>query len=72
MKKCENKRVKLNKSLLIDALVWNCPYYTHDGVFSRCNNMDGTYSNCVKEKCSMVGNIFKTMEKIGKGEIIVF
>jgi hypothetical protein len=66
------KRTKISKALLIDALVWNCPFYERDGIFSCCNNLDGTHSNCVKGQCAMVSDIFKTMEKIDNGEIIVF
>ena len=66
------KRTKISKALLIDALVWNCPFYVKDGVFSRCSNLDGTYSTCVKDKCSMVSDIFKTMVKIDNGEITVY
>lgn len=73
MTKESRKRTKLSKRLLIDALVWNCPFYVKDGVFSRCHNIaTDTYSNCVKEGCTMVSSIFKTMEKIDKGEIEVF
>jgi hypothetical protein len=66
------KRTKISRKLLVDALVWNCPFYTRDGFVSRCNNMDGTYSNCVKDQCSQVNDIFKTMAKIDAGEIEVF
>ena len=66
------KRTKISRSLLVDALVWNCPMYIRDGCSSRCNNLDGTYSNCVKDKCSQVSDIFKTMAKIDAGEIEVF
>lgn len=73
MTKERNKRTKLSKRLLIDALVWNCPFYVRDGAFSRCHDIaTDTDSNCVKDKCTMVSEIFKTMEKIDKGEIEVF
>lgn len=63
---------KITRQLLIDALVWNCPFYTKDGALSRCANLDGTYSNCVKGQCSQVSDIFSTMVKIQNGEIEVF
>ena len=65
------KRTKISRQLLVDALVWNCPRYTRSGAFSACNHFDGTYSNCVKDKCSQVFDIFKTMAKIDAGEIEV-
>ena len=46
--------------------------YTRNGFASCCDNLDGTYSNCVKDKCSQVSDIFKTMVKIDAGEIEVF
>lgn len=64
--------VKITRQRLIDALVWNCPRYTRNGFASCCDNLDGTYSNCVKDKCSQVFDIFKTIAKIGAGEIEVF
>lgn len=64
--------IKITRQLLTDALVWNCPQYTRDGALSRCNNLDGTYSNCVKGQCSRVSDIFSTMVKIKNGEIEVF
>lgn len=65
---------KITRQLLIDALVWNCPFYKKDGVLSRCYNLDGTYSNCVGKsgQCSMVSDFFSTMVKIKNGEIEVF
>ena len=66
------KRTKISRQLLVDALVWNCPMYTRNGFASCCDNLDGTYSNCVKGKCSHVSDIFKTMVKIDAGEIEVF
>ena len=66
------KRTKISRQLLVDALVWNCPRYARDGFASCCNNLDGTYSNCVKDKCSQVFDIFQTMAKIDAGEIEVF
>lgn len=72
MNKSDKKRTKLNKALLVDALVWNCPRYVRDGAFSRCSNFDGTYTNCVKDKCSQVTDIFRTMIKIDNKEIIVY
>ena len=66
------KRTKISRNLLVDALVWNCPRYYNNGFSSCCDNMDGTYSNCVKDKCSQVSDIFKTMTKIDAGEIEVF
>jgi hypothetical protein len=67
------KRVLLKRDVLIDALVWNCPRYLRDGVASCCVSLvDGSQSNCVKERCSQVFNIFKTMEQIENKEIIVF
>ena len=44
------KRTKISRQLLVDALVWNCPRYTRDGFASCCDNLDGTYSNCVKNE----------------------
>ena len=64
--------VKITRQRLIDALVWNCPFYTRNGFASCCDNLDGTYSNCVKDKCSQVSDIFKTMGEIERGEIEVF
>ena len=72
MKKTTSKAVKITRQRLIDALVWNCPRYTREGAFSACDNFDGTRSNCVKELCSQVSDIFKTMAKIEKNEIIVY
>lgn len=72
MAKAKPKHTKISRSLLVDALVWNCPRYYHNGFSSCCDNMDGTYSNCVKDKCSQVSDIFKTMAKIDAGEIEVF
>jgi len=66
------KVVKITMQRLVDALVWNCPQYTRDGAFSACNNGDGTKSNCVKEKCSHVHNIFRTMADIQEGKIVVY
>lgn len=66
------KRTKISRQLLVDALVWNCPMCTRNGFVSYCDNMDGTYSNCVKDRCSQVFDIFKTMAKIDAGEIEVF
>lgn len=66
------KRTKISRQLLVDALVWNCPRYTRQGAFSACDHFDGTYSNCVKDKCSQVFDIFKTMVKIDNGEIEVY
>ena len=69
----KGKRVLLKRALLIDALVWNCPRYSREGVFSCCISLtDGSRSNCVKEKCSRVFNIFKTMAQIENKEIYVF
>lgn len=68
----KTKTIKITRQLLIDALVWNCPLYKKDGALSRCNNLDGTYSNCVKGQCSRVSDIFSTMVKIKNGEIEVF
>lgn len=65
------RRTKISRQLLTDALVWNCPRYTKQGAFSACDNLDGTYSNCVKDKCSQVFDIFKTMARIDNGEIEV-
>ena len=66
------KRTKISRQLLVDALAWNCPRYTRNGFASCCDNLDGTYCNCVKDKCSQVFDIFKTMAKIDAGEIEVF
>ena len=67
------KRVLLKKDVLIDALVWNCPRYSRDGVASCCVSLvDGSQSNCVKEHCSQVFNIVKTMAQIENKEIIVW
>ena len=68
----EKKRTKISKKLLVDALVYNCPRYTRQGAFACCDNLDGTLSNCVKEQCSYVSDIFKTMVKIDNGDIVVF
>jgi hypothetical protein len=65
-------KVKITRDLLTDALVWHCPRYVRDGACSRCDNLDGTYSNCVKSLCSQVHDIFKTMVKIKNGEITVW
>lgn len=62
----------IKRETLIDALVWNCPYYTRDGIFSCCQDLFGNQTNCTKETCSRVSNIFKTMAQIEKNEIIVF
>ena len=66
--------VRITRQLLIDALVWHCPRYTREGVCSRCDNLDGTFSNCVGKagQCSQVFDIFRTMVKIQNGEIEVF
>lgn len=67
------KRVLLKRDVLIDALVWNCPRYSRDGVASCCVSLvDGSQSNCVKELCSHVFDIFKTMAQIENKEIIVW
>lgn len=66
--------VKITRQLLTDALVWNCPRYTRNGAFALCDNLDGTFSNCVGKAggCSQVSDIFRTMVKIKSGEITVF
>ena len=66
------KRTKISRRLLIDALVWNCPRYTRSGAFSTCDQLDGTFSNCVKDQCSQVFDIFRTMVRIDNGEIEVY
>jgi len=66
------KNIKITRERLVDALVWNCPRYTRDGVLSACDNLDGTKSNCVKGSCSHVSDIFSTMAKIDAGEIVVY
>jgi hypothetical protein len=71
-KKTQGTAVKITRQRLTDALVWNCPRYTRNGFASCCDNLDGTYSNCVKDQCSQVFDIFKTMAKIAAGEIEVF
>lgn len=63
--------MRISKKLLIDSLVWNCHNYVRDGVFSRCEQ-GGVRTNCVREKCSRVNNIFKTMQEIQYGNIVVF
>ena len=63
--------IRITRELLTDALVWNCPRYTRDGISSKCDNWDGTYTNCVKGHCSRVGDIFRTMRQIKDGEIYV-
>ena len=69
----KKKTVLLKRGLLIDALVWNCPRYSRDGIASCCVSLtDGSRSNCVKEHCSRVFDIFKTMAQIENKEIIVF
>lgn len=68
----KGKRVLLKRGLLIDALVWNCPRYTREGVLSCCLHLDGTRTNCNKELCSRVFDIFKTMTQIENKEIIVW
>ena len=67
-----NGKTKISKKLLIDALVWNCPRYSREGPCSCCIDLDGTRSNCVKDQCSQVFDIFKTMVKIDEGEIYVY
>lgn len=63
----------LKRDILIDALVWNCPLYSRDGIASCCVSLiDGSRSNCVKERCSRVFDIFKTMAQIENKEIIVW
>lgn len=73
-KQTKTTAVKITRQLLTDALVWNCPRYTRQGAFSCCDNLDGTYSNCVGKAgtCSQVFDIFRTMVKIKNGEIEVF
>ncbi len=67
------KTYHIKRSVLIDALVWNCPRYSRDGVLSCCLSLTGgSSSNCVKEQCSRVADIFRTMAKIENEEIIVF
>ncbi len=66
------KRTRITRQLLTDALVYNCPRYYHNGFASCCENMDGTYSNCVKDHCSQVSDIFRTMQKIADGEVEVW
>jgi len=66
-------KTPLKRGLLIDALVWNCPRYSREGAFSSCISLtDGSRSNCVKEHCSRVFDVFRTMAQIQTGEIIVF
>ena len=74
MAKKQQNVVKITRQLLTDALVWNCPRYVRDGACSRCDNFDGTYTNCVGKcgQCSQVTDIFKTMVKIQNGEITVW
>lgn len=67
-----NGKTKISKRLLIDALVWHCPRYSREGPCSCCIDSDGTRSNCVKERCSQVFDIFRTMVKIDEGEIYVY
>ena len=67
------KRVLIKRDVLIDALVWNCPRYSRDGLASCCVSLtDGSRSNCVGEHCSRVFDIFKTMAQIENKEIYVF
>lgn len=68
----KKKAIKITRQRLIDALVWNCPRYTRNGVCSACDHFDGTYRNCTKELCTQVSDIFRTMVKIEAGEIVVF
>lgn len=67
------KRLQIKRDVLIDALVWNCPRYSRDGFASCCVSLtDGSRSNCTKERCSRVFDIFRSMARIENGEIIVF
>ena len=67
------KILHIKIDVLIDAIVWNCPRYSRDGFASCCVSLtDGSRSNCVRERCSQVFDIFRTMARIENGEIIVF
>ena len=67
-------KVKITRELLAKALTWHCPFYTRDGVFSRCDTGDGHPTNCSgpAQLCTHVTDIFQTMVKIEKGEITVW
>ena len=56
------------KQDLIDALVYHCPFYVHNGAFSYCS-MNGDRTNCVSDKCTQVTDFFNTLAKLRKKEI---
>lgn len=70
MESKKKRPLKLSRQLLIDALVYNCHSYEGDGFCSHCSQ-GGVRSNCVKENCSRVGDIFRTMQEIADGKISV-
>ena len=69
----KKQRKTIRPESLVDALVWHCPRYSRDGIFSCCIDPgDGSRSNCVKGYCSRVFDIFKTIAQIENKEITVF
>ena len=71
MENNRRKPTRITRKLLIDSLVWNCHNYVRDGISSRCEQ-GGVRTNCVREKCSRVNDIFRTMQEIQDGSIVVF
>lgn len=64
-------RVRLPyKQEWIDALVYTCPLYIHDGVFSRC--ADGTNCKGKAALCTHVTDVLNAYVKIKNKEIEIF
>ena len=66
--------VRITRELLAKALTWHCPFYTRDGVASRCDDGDGHPTNCggAAMLCTRITDVFRTMVKIQNGEIEVY
>lgn len=60
--------MNIAKQDLIDALVYHCQLYVHNGAFSYCS-MHGRRTNCVKHNCTQVTDFFKTLAKLRRKEI---
>ena len=45
-KRQTNGGIRITRDLLAKALTWHCPYYTRDGIASRCDTGDGHPTNC--------------------------
>lgn len=62
--------MNIAKQDIIDALVYNCPFYVVNGFASYCS-MRGDRTNCVKANCTQVTDFFKILAKLRKKELEV-